>query len=341
MQKRINLSENSKSLCVCFCIIIVVSLFYYLSYYNYGLNLSDEGYLVYGAKRVLSGQIPGADFHAYMPGRYVTLASLFKVFGTDILVERVMWVLVRVIIAALFFKLSTIFLPVLIALMPTFLIILIPGPWHKSFEMLFPLAWFLSVYFYLLKQDIARILLLALFAGATLFFRLENGLLVIFLSVLLIIQVHFFIRKTAPLNSDPILHCVFKNISLFFLFLFFVFFPYLIYLWFQSSVLKSFFFYAHELVAGISKGSNPFLRPLPSLLQLFQSLKKRELTEITYYFLYFFFFIYAATFGRLGDKFFKKKWGPKEIFLSLLAIYGVISLYQVVGQPDISHLLQT
>ena len=58
--------------------VILIALFcfgYYLYYFKYGLNLSDEGYLVYGAKRVLNGQIPGVDFHAYMPGRYLVLAA--------------------------------------------------------------------------------------------------------------------------------------------------------------------------------------------------------------------------------------------------------------------------
>ncbi len=49
----------------------------------------DEGILLQGAQRVLSGQIPYQDFFSfYTPGSYYTLALLFKVFGDAMIVAR-------------------------------------------------------------------------------------------------------------------------------------------------------------------------------------------------------------------------------------------------------------
>lgn len=52
-------------------------------------NVYDEGLALTGAMRVAAGQIPHRDFYAnYGPAQFYTLASLFKLFGESLLVER-------------------------------------------------------------------------------------------------------------------------------------------------------------------------------------------------------------------------------------------------------------
>jgi uncharacterized membrane protein YqaE (UPF0057 family) len=56
----------------------------------------DEGLILVGSTRVLTGDIPYRDFYAnYGPAQFYVLATLFKVFGPSVLVERLWDLLAR------------------------------------------------------------------------------------------------------------------------------------------------------------------------------------------------------------------------------------------------------
>ncbi len=64
------------------------------------LNIYDEGLMVYGAVRVMDGQLPYRDFWGmYSPGQFYVLAGLFRLFGPSIMVERWWDVIVRATLA--------------------------------------------------------------------------------------------------------------------------------------------------------------------------------------------------------------------------------------------------
>lgn len=75
--------------------------------YDKGLDLRDEGFLAYGAVRVLAGQIPNRDFVSYQPPlSFYSLAAMFRIFGVSILTLRTLGLFIYIAIVLLVYLLS-------------------------------------------------------------------------------------------------------------------------------------------------------------------------------------------------------------------------------------------
>ncbi len=114
-------------------ILPVAALAYYLTYFNYGLDLDDEGFLLLNASSILKGQWPMADFFSYQPLSYFLLALFFKILGEGVITERIMLVaLILANICLIHYCARRVLSPGW-AWLPVAIYAFAPGPWYKVF----------------------------------------------------------------------------------------------------------------------------------------------------------------------------------------------------------------
>jgi len=149
----------------------VVSIIYYLSYYKYFKMDVDEGLLINGAMRVLSGELPLKDFHQYTMGRFYVLALWFLAFGKSVAVERLFFVALHCTKNILAFHVSRKIMPLPFNLIPSALLMIIPGFWNKAFVGVVLLVNALLILLYLRDPKQARLVVLGLSVGLSVYFR--------------------------------------------------------------------------------------------------------------------------------------------------------------------------
>jgi len=105
-------------------LIFLVALAYLLLGSNRDVNFYDEGLTVYGACRCLDGQVPYRDFWTiYPPGQFYLLALAFKLFGTSLLVGRVLTSAINAMIVLSVYLVARKILPWRYSLFSSFLIL--------------------------------------------------------------------------------------------------------------------------------------------------------------------------------------------------------------------------
>ena len=91
------------------CVVVLAASYFYLSYFrdHFYRLYADEGYIIYGAKRILNGQILYKDFFQfYPPGDFYLLALIFKLFGYGFTVARETTIVIQSLITTLLFYLG-------------------------------------------------------------------------------------------------------------------------------------------------------------------------------------------------------------------------------------------
>ena len=166
-------------------LLFLLSLSYYFFYYDQGIIPNDEGHLLHFAERSYDGEVPGRDYYleTYIFGRYVLLGFLFHLFGgPHILIERAMWVVLRAACVVMAFLVGRRIMPGAYSLTAALLLMIAPGPWHKTPYAFSCLLGLLSLFAYLKRPSLARLALCGLVAGICLQLRQDTGIIVIAVS---------------------------------------------------------------------------------------------------------------------------------------------------------------
>ncbi len=316
-------------------LIALLGFCYYMTYINYGIRVSDEGFLVDGAERVLRGQLPMSDFMSYPPGSYFLLALLFKLFGVNLLISRFMEMGFLLINGLMMFYIGKRLMPSRWALIPSFILILFPGPWYKvffTFGLLLPL---ITLIRFLEKRTAQRILIVGWAVGLALVFKIESGLYsLLTIGILLFLQ-SFWEEGKFVLNKKTIL--IFFKVSLLcFSALLSIIMPLMIFYHYKSVLTKLVFSLQEAYGAADIEAVSEFFGK-PSLLK---AVTKFHIGNLEHLFFYLILLVYLYFFGKVLFHLFVHKRKDFPPFLPVL-IMGVLSLSYAYVAFGKSHLLQS
>jgi hypothetical protein len=178
------------------------SFFYLFLFINQGINVYDEGLVVYGALRVMQGDVPYKDFWAiYAPGQFYVLAGVFKLFGVSLMVERVWSTFVRLALLVCTYLIARKIVTQKFSLVSCFLLMI----WLGSFQfygspiipsLLFALLGGFCCLNFLQKQRRVWLFMAGIMTGITALFRHDIGFYTLFSVILIIFSFIFFISSS-------------------------------------------------------------------------------------------------------------------------------------------------
>jgi len=298
---------------------------------HYGFSISDEGFLWYGAQRVMAGEVPLRDFMSYDIGRYYWSAFLMGLMGNNgIVTMRIAASIFLFIAVALamslmvqkFIRNGTIYCVLILAALI---------PWmahpHKFFDVSIPLL-FVSVLSFLLAAPTKRnYFLFGLLVGVAAVFGRNHGLYGVV--AFLLFAFYSLARRENALDSG-------KQVALWSLGVFVGYLPVIAYIAFVPGFADA-FWYSIRLVFEI-KSTNVML-PVPwpwqinySLLSFFEALRQLMIGSL---------FIIIILYGFLGIAWiFRQALLKKQVHPVFIAsvFVGIPYMHYAFSRADLTHL---
>jgi hypothetical protein len=164
-----------------------VALGYFASYALYRDVNPDEGWQLDSAMRILAGQVQHRDFSSiYPPGRHYLFAGVLALTGKSLLAFRLLLCALGACSVGLVFVIGRRLVPPGLALAAALTVMLVPGPWHKFFYALVPLAGLYPLVRWRETDRPGWLALTGLAAGIGTWFRQDTGLLVLIAGLALV-----------------------------------------------------------------------------------------------------------------------------------------------------------
>lgn len=200
MQTKSHVNINLTSLS--YILIFITAIAYNLPSFNVGINIADEGFLANGVLRSLNGEVPFRDFISYMPGSYLVFVPFFALFGANLLIIRIAWIIVRILSAILIFRITDSITSRTFAFLAALLFIIVPGPSHKSLVLLLGLVNIFVIVHYLKTRSLKSLLFSASVAALTFAFRQDITIYAIFttLASILLLCLNDYVRSEDKTN---------------------------------------------------------------------------------------------------------------------------------------------
>jgi len=339
-------------------LIFLCSIFYLSIGALQGIGIYDEGFVLQNSLNIVKGQIPYRDFWSpYSPGHYYLLALLFKLFGPYVIVNRVLDIIVRLLLASSVFIISFKLSSVKYAILSYVITLLMLGSvgffGYPMFSAL--LLSLINVYFVFKFLDTKKnknIFYSGLAIGAVTLFRHDFGIYC-FLSTIIILFSHSLFERSELLNKEYLIKqlVIFsKKYFAFILGFLIIFFPAFLYFVTEAGIMPLY----NDLVGYPIFVLNGFRRlpypPLfPNLLKILLE-NNYSITKLLIFikgwmgfyfpvFIYIFIGIYIILKSKLKNKDKKTKINfQKYLFLT---IFGLFLFLQSLSRADDIHFFAT
>ncbi len=315
-------------------LIIILGFSYYASFFNYGINLGDEGYIVDGGERVLRGQWPVSDFMSYPPGSYFLLALFFKIFGASLLVSRFLEMTFLIVNGLLAFYIGKRLMPEKWALLPPFVLIAFPGFWHKAvlaFSLLLPLSMLLR---FLERKTMTGILYMGWAVGLAMVFRIEAALFSLITILSSLFCYHLWRDGVLSVNRESMASFL-KEFILCGLAVLSILTPVLMFYYYQSDLVRFF----HSLREGYGSSNISWVSGFFEKPSLLSAITKFRIGSLKNLFFFLTLALYLFILRRVVVHFFIEKRKDFPLLLPVL-ILGVVSLIYSYIAFSKAHLLQ-
>lgn len=304
--------------------IAAVGLVYYASYYDRGLNLLDEGYLIDPVMRVLRGELPYRDFHHfYAPGSFYLFAWIFSLTGPDLLVVRAVFALMHVLTAVLTYLCVRRHATPLVSLAFGLVMVAMPAVWHKAFFLLFPVLVTWLAFRYLDRPSVVRALFVGLSSGVAFIFRQDAGVYTV--AAFTILAAWLWLaeaRRDMPYHAAWFLLGVAAAVA-----------PLCIFFAYHGALGAM----LGDLLFSGQAGTKANSLPFPPVLPLWAGSLTATLTAKIFYIP---FAVYLACVAVLARSWTTGSLPRKRGYLLFSTVMGTLVLLQLKNRSDLAHLWQ-